>query len=175
MQKTWVRILTTALTVGVMVMIFMFSMEKAEKSDVRSGELAVWVAERIEPNFQKMPEPEKTSFFREVQYAVRKCAHFAEFALLGCSMRLCLESWFGTPEKKAEKRKRRFWLLGLYAWLGGTAYAALDEIHQTLVDGRTGRPMDVLIDSSGVLTGTLIMLFLLWVFIYRKIQLKEQP
>ena len=168
MQKTWVRAVTTLLTLGVMLMIFMFSTEKAEKSDATSGVVAEWVAEKIEPEYKKMPEPQKTSFFKEVQYIVRKCAHFTEFALLGCSMRLCLESWFGALDKNPGKRRKKFWLLALLAWLGGTGYAALDEIHQTMVDGRTGRPLDVLIDSSGVLTGTLITLLALWFFLYRR-------
>ena len=29
-------------------------------------------------------------------------------------------------------------------------YAATDEFHQTFVDGRTGTPVDVLIDSAGI-------------------------
>ena len=76
---------------------------------------------------------------------VRKCAHFTEFALLGFSMRLCLESWM-------EKKRG----LGPAAWVGATAYAALDESHQVLVDGRSGQLPDVMIDSGGVLTGVLL-------------------
>jgi VanZ family protein len=32
-------------------------------------------------------------------------------------------------------------------------YSATDEFHQTFVDGRHGSPVDVLIDSTGVLVG----------------------
>ena len=39
-QNPWVRAVTTVLTLAVMVMIFCFSMENAEKSDRRSGVLS---------------------------------------------------------------------------------------------------------------------------------------
>jgi VanZ family protein len=36
-------------------------------------------------------------------------------------------------------------------------YAITDEIHQTFVDGRVGTPVDVLIDSAGVLTAAWLL------------------
>ena len=42
------------------------------------------------------------------------------------------------------------------AWLAfviGVLYASSDEWHQTFVEGREGRPRDVLIDSIGLLIG----------------------
>jgi VanZ family protein len=35
----------------------------------------------------------------------------------------------------------------------GTLYAVSDELHQTFVRGREGRPRDVLIDTAGVVIG----------------------
>jgi VanZ family protein len=43
------------------------------------------------------------------------------------------------------------------ALLLAIVYAASDEIHQTLVPGRNGSILDVLIDGSGALTA-------LWIF-----------
>ena len=43
----------------------------------------------------------------------------------------------------------------------GAVYAATDEAHQLLVDGRGGSVLDVLLDSSGVLTGVLIGMLLI--------------
>ena len=37
------------------------------------------------------------------------------------------------------------------------AYACSDELHQTFVDGRTGTPVDVLIDSIGIAIAALII------------------
>jgi VanZ family protein len=83
--------------------------------------------------------------FEEVQFSVRKAAHFTEYMILGLLIRLCLESWFG-------KRKS----LPVSSWAAGALYACTDELHQLLTDGRSGQWQDVLIDSSGVLAGVLI-------------------
>lgn len=145
MQKTWVRILTTTMTIGMMVLIFFFSTEPAVQSDSTSGIISEKAADLVRPGWRKMPARERKTFFDQVQYVVRKCAHFTEFLLLGISARLCLESWMG-------KRKTHSGL----AWAGGTLYAALDESHQLLVDGRSGQIRDVGIDSGGVLAGVLL-------------------
>ena len=67
---------------------------------------------------------------------LRKIAHAAEFAVLG----FLLLRAAGGPQVA----------LGL-----GIAYAVSDEIHQHFVPGRLGSPIDVLIDSVGVLAGVL--------------------
>lgn len=145
MQKSWIRIGTTLMTVCVMVMIFGFSTEPAEQSDSTSGIIARRVADAIRPGWETLQQQEKEAFFDSVQYFVRKTAHFTEFALLGFSLRICQESWAG--------RKRK---LNPLSWAGATGYAVLDEIHQRTVDGRSGQWQDVLIDSAGVLTGVMI-------------------
>ena len=145
MQKTWVRILTTAMTIGMMVLIFFFSTEPAIQSDSTSGRIAEKAADIVRPQWRKMPARARKTFFDQVQYVVRKCAHFTEFMLLGISLRMCLESWM-------EKRKG----LGPAAWAGAALYAALDEYHQIGVDGRSGQIADVMLDSCGVLAGVLL-------------------
>ena len=146
MQKPWIRIVTTLITLGIMVMIFCFSMEPAARSDATSGKIAEKVADTVRPEWRKYTPSRRLSYFNGVQHVVRKIAHFTEFAMLGMSLRLCLESWFG--------KRRWLWLI---CWMTGTFYAVLDELHQLLVDGRSGQWLDVLIDSSGVMTGVLIM------------------
>lgn len=145
MRESWIRIGTTLMTIGVMVMIFCFSTEPAEKSDTTSGTFARRVADVVRPGWETLREDIKEAFFDSVQYYVRKTAHFTEFAMLGFSLRICLESWMG--------RKRK---LSPLSWAGATGYAVLDEIHQRAVDGRSGQWQDVLIDSAGVLAGVLI-------------------
>ena len=53
-QKPWVRIVTTVLTLAVMVMIFCFSMENAEKSDRRSGVLSGSVIRLLCPEYDTL-------------------------------------------------------------------------------------------------------------------------
>ena len=73
---------------------------------------------------------------------LRKMAHFAEFTALG----LCL-AWRGGMLGK--KMGRTF--------LAGVAVAAMDETIQRFVPGRNASILDVLLDSSGVLTGMLLL------------------
>ena len=77
---------------------------------------------------------------------MRKTAHFTEYALLGLLVRFCLQSWIGN-------RKKHLLPAG---WIFGTLYAVTDELHQLLTDGRAGQWTDVVLDSSGVLTGAVI-------------------
>ena len=67
---------------------------------------------------------------------LRKLAHAVEYALLG----LLLARAAGRPA---------------VALALGVGYAALDELHQTLVPGRVGSPVDVAIDAAGVALGVL--------------------
>jgi VanZ family protein len=68
---------------------------------------------------------------------LRKIAHAAEYAVLGALL------------LRATGRA------GLAVALG-TLYAASDEIHQSFVPGRSGRPLDVAIDALGVVCGVLV-------------------
>ena len=153
LQRTWIRILLTSLTLAVMVMIFLFSTENAERSDATSGQFSRVVISVIYPDYDSFPAERQKTLFNEVQFSVRKVAHFTEYMILGLLMRLCLESWFG-------KRKTLF----ISSWGTGTIYACTDELHQLITDGRSGQWQDVLIDSSGVLIGVLISNLLLnWI------------
>jgi VanZ family protein len=69
---------------------------------------------------------------------LRKCAHTLEYAILGALLLRALG-------REAP------------AFLAGVAYAITDEIHQHFVHGRHGAPLDVAIDSFGVLLGVLVL------------------
>ena len=145
-QNSWVRAVTTLLTIAVMMMIFCFSMENAEKSDRRSGVFSSAVISIFYPEYNHLDEEEQQAIYDNVQHVVRKCAHFTEYMMLGFLIRLCLESWFG-------HRMNKYRILALIGFGAGTAYACSDEMHQLAIDGRSGQWTDVLVDSSGVLAG----------------------
>jgi VanZ family protein len=65
---------------------------------------------------------------------LRKLAHATEYAVLGALLLRALDQ-------------------ELPALALGIAYAASDELHQHFVRGRTGAPLDVLIDTVGVVIG----------------------
>ena len=74
---------------------------------------------------------------------LRKCAHLAEYAILGGLLARATRS----P--------------GL-AVLLAALYAVTDEVHQTFVEDRVGAPVDVALDTIGALIGVL-----LWVRVER--------
>jgi VanZ family protein len=68
---------------------------------------------------------------------LRKGAHMTEYAILGALLLRALDR-------------------ESLAFLGGAAYAVTDELHQHFVTGRHASPLDVAIDSVGVLVGVLL-------------------
>ena len=89
MQKTWIRIVTTALTLTMMGLIFFFSTEGAVESDATSGILSRSILKVIRPDFEQLPEEERLDVYNRMQTVVRKTAHFTEFMLLGLFLRCC--------------------------------------------------------------------------------------
>jgi VanZ family protein len=84
-------------------------------------------------------------------FIVRKSAHFVEFMVLGI---LFFKSFFNSEKLK--------WVT-LTAFLWGLGYSITDEIHQIFVPGRTAKIGDVLIDSTGIASGLLLIsLFTFW-------------
>ena len=67
----------------------------------------------------------------------RKLVHFASYGLL------CLLWWRALRERLPSTAA----LAG--AFLVAAAYGAIDEYHQSFVDGRVGSPIDVAIDTAG--------------------------
>lgn len=148
-QRTWVRVLTTALVLFVMAMIFNLSMQTAERSDLTSGFISNAIIPVLYPDYPSETPERRQEIYDGVQHVVRKCAHFSEYTLLGFLLRLCLESWIG------HRIRKRYGLM-LPAFAIGAVYAGTDEWHQIQIDGRSGRWTDVLLDSCGVLFGVFL-------------------
>lgn len=83
----------------------------------------------------------KSSLPSVLDLVARKAAHFLEFGVL---FLLARES-FGGPSRN------------VLAAVLAVAYAISDEYHQGFVAGRSPSPIDVLIDSAGVLTAFLAL------------------
>jgi VanZ family protein len=69
---------------------------------------------------------------------LRKGAHVTEYAILGLLL------------LRAVGRE-------VPAFVIGVAYAITDEVHQRFVQGRHASPIDVAIDSAGILLGILLL------------------
>src|SRR6476659_8998277 len=84
--------------------------------------------------FALSAQPDLNSGLGAWDLILRKCAHMTEYALL----------WF------LWWRALGYGNRALPAAIA-IGYAITDEFHQTFVQGRHGAPLDVLIDSAGVL------------------------
>lgn len=91
-------------------------------------------------------------------FIVRKIAHFTEYTALGCLLLSCAYSF---DRIKPQKYFSYYLLVGLFV-------PVCDEFIQLFVDGRSAQVTDVLIDFSGVILGTVIMLVVY--SIYRRVK-----
>lgn len=76
---------------------------------------------------------------------VRKAAHISEYALL-------VALWWRALATKVSDRRALAFALGITL-----LNAISDELHQTFVSGRSGRPLDVGIDMAGALGAALLI------------------
>lgn len=155
-MKRWIErnsiALSLLLVIAVMVMIFCFSAQTGEQSGAMSGRVTAWIIDLFVPDFEEMAAQEQESLRYTVGLVIRKLAHFSEYALLGFSLMLHIAQ----IQKKTPVR-----LPWLWAWGIGTLYAASDEFHQGFVADRGPSVIDVMIDSSGVIVGVLILFWIL--------------
>ena len=155
-MRQWIEknsiLLSLLLVFAVMVMIYCFSAQTGTESGAMSGKITTWVLNLVIPDFADF-SPEKQETIRStVGLIIRKLAHFSEYALLGLFLTLHI--------RQIQKRTRVV-LPWLWAWGVGTLYAASDELHQGFVAGRGPSIFDVMIDSSGVIAGVLLLIWIL--------------
>ena len=133
-----------------MVVIFMFSSANGELSSNNSTGLinsTISVIDNTLVSVHLKEKPltklEKLELIETLNVPIRKLAHFTEY-LIFCLL------WINALNKSNVKHKY------LLAILFSIIYAISDEYHQTFISGRSGQLLDVLIDSSGVITGSII-------------------
>ena len=146
-EKNKSRYIFLAFTVLTAILIFFMSAQNGTKSADTSGLLI----ERLFGGlFRKLGiNLSDIKIFAAVDHIVRKLAHFGEYALLGFNLSGFL-STFDKPK----------YFTPAAAAASGFLYACSDEFHQYFVPARSARFTDVLIDFSGVLTGTVFFIVL---------------
>lgn len=147
------RAILWLITLALLLLMFGFSAQEGTQSGSISGKIARPITDSLAQR-QGLTGQAYWKLYAQVDFAVRKTAHFLEYMLLGLLLTLLLDSY----------RARWHWL----SWAGCTLYAATDEIHQLFVAGRTGKWQDVLLDSSGALAGLLLAMFMLWLIRRRR-------
>ncbi|MBQ3664769.1 MAG: VanZ family protein [Lachnospiraceae bacterium] len=115
-----------------MIMIFGMSSKTGEQSAGLSFKIAKWFYSTPFRSIMK---------FDSFHTLIRKCAHFTEYGILG----LLLVNFIHSCGIKWNRRVLIFTCLFCFI------YAALDEYHQSFVDGRGPSIRDVLIDTTGTI------------------------
>ena len=126
------KVLFSALTVVVISFIWLHSVMPGDMSENESG----FVSQIIKAVFHISEDA-------DIEFAVRKTAHFTEYAVLGVLLVIDAILWTG----------RRF---SPYCVIVGLLVPLIDETIQLFSTGRSGMVSDVWIDFSGFIIGMMI-------------------
>ena len=133
------------LVILLMGIIFSFSSDNGTASTKKSDGVIVRCAEFFMR--RQLTEKERKEFVNILVVPVRKGAHFTVYLILGLLVFSYIKE-FGIVQYKAILLSIGICFL----------YACSDEIHQLFVSGRSGKILDVIIDTLGASIGTFIYL-----------------
>lgn len=124
-----------------MVVIFYFSHQPGNISSMQSGR----VLEKMD--LVTMDQVKNHgSDIRDLQFMIRKFAHFAVYLILGILLTLAFKS-------------SNFNRYPMKSFIVGMLYAISDEAHQYFIPGRDMKILDVFIDSIGILVGICFVIY----------------
>lgn len=141
---TW--IILSILILIIFITIFRFSEQNGEQSTGLSRSIALGVL-NIFGDYSEPLTGEQIVQVLNLEHIIRKLAHFTIYTILGLLLMSLAETFDFTNKKRL-----------LLSVLIGFLYACLDEFHQSFTPGRTPLFTDVLIDTLGVIVGSLIVL-----------------
>lgn len=156
--KHIIRYILMILIVLLCIRIFNLSAQNGDKSSDTSHNTTKKIIVLFDKDINNNELENKVLHYDSV---VRKTAHCAIYAVLGFLLMCTMITY-----KNSILRKISFSIL--YAFL----YACSDEWHQVFVPGRSGKVIDIFIDTSGALIGIIIVLFIF--IIVRKIMSKKK-
>ena len=140
----WIFLGMTVLWMG---FIFGMSGSTGDQSQETSGRLASLVQQLFFQNWETLPEEEFLAALGQLNFFLRKLAHFTEFAVLGGLVSLVLMTF-----------QKPFGFRFGMSLLVGALYAVTDELHQLFVSARSAALFDVLVDTAGVFSGCVVVL-----------------
>ena len=148
----------------ILVMAFIFLMSSTNAVDSRNESRAISrvICRIFIRDFDSLPFGTQEAHVGHLNQALRKFAHFFEFALLGSVFYMTLHTW-GVKHKIAL----------LVTFGAGIVYALTDELHQGFVEGRAPEVPDVFLDAFGVFFGGLIVWIILYAVMKRRKKKEE--
>ncbi len=148
MKKNILRGILITLLIGTFFTIFGFSNQNGEESGGLSKRITQTVTKNIK-SVQNLDKEQRENVLQRIESIIRKIAHFSIYTVVG----LLLMGLMSTYSLKENDRISVSLIIGVI-------YASTDEIHQAFIPARTAQITDVIIDSMGVLLGTLCILLL---------------
>ena len=150
-KKTNHKLIFTRMVLSILILInfiaiFGFSEQNGEQSTSLSRNITLDVLNTFGDYNEPLTETQEVQVLN-VEHIIRKLAHFTIYTILGILLMSLAETF------DYKNRKRLFLCI-----LIGLLYACLDEFHQSFTPGRTPLITDVLIDTLGVIVGSLIVL-----------------
>ncbi len=140
------KIIYLILVIIWMGIIFYFSNMVSYKSDEKSDAVIDSTVIKIVKIFKKdLTKEQEYNIYRYSVYPVRKYAHVIEYFILYVLVFLYINCYEIDIKNKL-----------LYSLIVCVLYAISDEVHQLFVEGRTGKVVDILIDTLGSAIGLLI-------------------
>lgn len=147
----------SAAAVILMVCIFGFSTQSGTESNGLSMKVTKFFAELLFFRFDSMDIGQQSFIITELNFFIRKLAHFTVYTALGMVVYTAVIS------SGIKLRHKRLCSLAICA-----IYASVDEIHQYFVSERTMRLKDIFIDSMGSFFGIIIISVIIIVYMYIK-------
>ena len=148
------KVLKGIFVIVCMVTIFYFSSDNGDESSYKSDSVILRVSSFF--GVEDLSKKEQQNLIDTFVVPVRKSAHFFVYFVLGITL-ISFFREFSIPILK---------LLLISIFLA-FLYACGDEVHQLFIPGRTGRALDVFIDTLGASFGVF-----LYYLLFRK-KLKE--
>lgn len=148
--------------------IFCMSANNGSDSQGLSDKVARFIAPLFWPDFYLLSTLEQTAALSSLSFPIRKAAHFSEYAVLGflslamfIQLRAVINHRRAVVTQQRQVPNKSFTKPAILAVLFSFLYACSDEFHQLFVDGRSGQPFDVMIDSTGALFGVAVTVLIL--------------
>lgn len=135
------KVISTILVIIWMLTIFYFSHQQGTGSSNTSKKVANVIVNIIDIKHQ-MQDEQKEELVEKIEPYIRKLAHYTIYTIGGILLVNCMYVYIKEYKKAV-----------VNASIIGVFYAMTDEIHQLFVSGRSGRIVDVVIDSIGIFTG----------------------
>ena len=159
-MKKYLRYLSILPSLFMLLLIFRFSAQDGPSSGSLSFRVCSRVLSAFDRSFSISRTPDEfLSCAESMQFGVRKAAHITEYFLLTLSIYLPIRVCF-FRKKATAPFNSLFCTFLVPTFLLSFICASFDEYHQSFVPGRCGTPVDVLIDSIGILLGCALLTFI---------------